>query len=56
MTRADVEGAFGRPLREDKSREGALDVRVASYERGDERFEVTYVDDVVIRVAPLAPR
>jgi hypothetical protein len=56
MTRADVEDAFGRPLREDKSREGALDVRVASYERGGERFEVTYVDDVVIRVAPLAPR
>ena len=33
MTRAEVEAAFGRPLREDKSREGALDVRVASYER-----------------------
>ena len=56
MTRAEVEATFGRPLREDKSREGTLDVRVASYERGGERFEVTYVDDVVVKVAPLAPR
>ena len=56
MTRAEVENTFGRPLREDKSREGALDLRVASYEDGGGRFEVTYVDDVVIRVAPLAPR
>ena len=56
MTRAEVEAKFGRPLREDKSREGALDVRVASYERKGDRFEVTYVDDVVVRVTPLAPR
>lgn len=56
MTRAEVEAAFGRPLREDKSREGVLDVRVASYERKGDRFEVTYVDDVVVRVTPLARR
>ena len=56
MTRAEVEEMFGRPLREDTSREGALDVRVASYERGGERFEVTYVDDVVVRVTAQAPR
>ena len=56
MTRAEVEIAFGRPLREDQSREGALDVRVASYEKSGERFEVTYVDDVVVRVTPQAPR
>lgn len=56
MTREEVEGIFGRPLREDTSQEGALAVRVASYERGGERFEVTYVDDVVVRVTPLEPR
>ena len=56
MTRAEVEAMFGRPLRDDKSREGALDVRVASYERGGQRFDVTYVDDVVVRVTPLARR
>ena len=56
MTRAEVEATFGRPLREDKSQEGALEVRVASYEGGSDRFEVTYVDDVVVRVTPLGRR
>lgn len=56
MSRREVEGALGRPLRDDKSREGAFDVHVAAYEAGADRFEVTYIDDVVVRVAPLAPR
>ena len=56
MTREQVEAAFGRALREDESQEGALRVRVASYRQGRGRVEVTYVDDVVVRVSPLAAR
>jgi hypothetical protein len=56
MTRAQVEQMYGRPLREDEAREGVLTVRVASYQRGPERIEVTYVEDVVVRVTPLASR
>jgi hypothetical protein len=56
MTRAQVEEMFGEPLREDEAQEGVLTVRVASYRRGDERVEVTYVEDVVVRVTPLSPR
>lgn len=52
MTRAEVEAACGRPLREDESQEGVLRVRVAKYRCGDDRFEVTYVDDVAVRVGP----
>jgi hypothetical protein len=54
MTRAEVEELYGRPLREDETLEGSLRVRVASYRHGTERIEVTYVDDVAVRVAPLA--
>jgi len=56
MTRVEVEAICGRPLREDESQEGVLHVRVAKYRRGQDRFEVTYVDDVVVRVEPPAPR
>jgi len=56
MSRRDVEALFGPARREDKTREGALDVLVAAYERAHERLEVTYVDDVVVRVEPLSPR
>jgi hypothetical protein len=56
MTRAEVEAICGRPLREDESQEGVLHVRVAKYRRGQDRVEVTYVDDVVVRVEPKAPR
>ncbi len=56
MTRAEVETAYGRPQREDQSQEGELNVTVAAYEHDGERVEVTYVDDVAVRVAPLAPR
>jgi hypothetical protein len=52
MTRAQVEALCGRPLREDESQEGVLRVRVARYRLGADRFEVTYVDDVVVRVEP----
>ncbi len=52
MTRAQVETICGRPLREDESQEGVLRVRVASYRQGAGRVEVTYVDDVVVRVSP----
>jgi hypothetical protein len=31
-------------------------VTVAAYERGPERIEVTYVDEVAVRVTPLEPR
>ena len=54
MTRARVEALCGRPLREDESQEGVLRVRVARYRLGADRFEVTYVDDVVVRVEPPA--
>jgi hypothetical protein len=56
MTRAEVEAAYGEPKREDDSREGELDVTVAAYERDGERVEVTYVDDVAVRVASLQRR
>ena len=56
MTRAEVEAICGRPLREDESQEGVLRVRVARYRHGADRFEVTYVDDVVVRVEPPPPR
>jgi hypothetical protein len=56
MSRADVEALYGAPLRQDRNREGALDVLVAAYEKGRDRVEVTYVDEVVVRVAPLQPR
>jgi hypothetical protein len=53
MSRAEIEAAYGRPRREDKSREGELTVRVAAYDVDGERIEVTYVDDVAVRVASL---
>jgi hypothetical protein len=56
MTRAEVEALCGRPLREDERQEGVLRVRVARYRRGADRIEVTYVDDVVVRVEPPASR
>jgi hypothetical protein len=56
MTRAQVEALCGRPLREDESQEGVLRVRVARYRQGADRIEVTYVDDVVVRVEPPASR
>jgi hypothetical protein len=56
MTRGEIEAAYGRPRREDESREGELTVRVAAYELNGERVEVTYVDDVAVRVAPLQRR
>ncbi len=56
MTRTQVEAALGRALREDESQEGALRVRLASYRQGRGRVEVTYVEDVVVRVSPPAPR
>jgi hypothetical protein len=56
MSRREVEDLFGSPRREDKSREGTLDVTLVAYEKDGERLEVTYVYDVVVRVAPLAPR
>ena len=56
MSRREAEDLLGSPRREDKSREGALEVTVVAYEKDGERLEVTYVDDVVVRVSPLAPR
>ena len=56
MTRQQVEAIYGEPLREDEKEEGVLRVRVASYQSGPERIEVTYVDDVAVRIRPLAPR
>lgn len=56
LSRREVERLLGLPRREDKSLEGTLEVTVAAYEKDGERVEVTYVDDVVVRVAPLAPR
>jgi hypothetical protein len=56
MTREEVEDIHGRPLREDESQEGVITVRVASYGEGQVRFEVTYVEGVVVRVTPLEPR
>src|SRR5436309_2290075 len=56
MTREQVESIWGRPLREDESQEGVLRVRVASYRQGTGRVEVTFVDDVVVRVSPLVRR
>jgi hypothetical protein len=56
MTREAVEAIYGSPQRKDESREGALVVEVAAYEREGERIEVTYVDGVAVRVSPLAPR
>jgi hypothetical protein len=51
-----VEAAYGRPQREDRTREGELQVTVAAYEHDGDRVEVTYVDDVAVRVDPLARR
>jgi hypothetical protein len=56
MTRAEVEDLHGRSLREDESQEGVVTVQVASYGEGQVRFEVTYVESVVVRVTPLEPR
>jgi hypothetical protein len=56
MTREQVDSIWGGPLREDESQEGVLRVRVASYRQGAGRVEVTYVDDVVVRVSPLVRR
>ncbi len=56
MTREEVEASYGRPQREDRSREGELQVTVAAYEQDGERVEVTYVDDVAVRVASLERR
>ena len=56
MTRVEVEAAYGRPQREDRTREGELQVTVAAYELAGERVEVTYVDDVAVRVASLERR
>jgi hypothetical protein len=56
MTRAEIEAAYGQPRRENESVEGAFTVIVAAYEMEDERVEVTYVDDVAVRIAPLLPR
>jgi hypothetical protein len=56
MTREEVEAAYGRPQREDRTREGELTVTVAAYEHGTDRVEVTYVDGVAVRVDPLARR
>jgi hypothetical protein len=56
MTREEIEAAYGQPRRENESLEGQLTVVVAAYEMEDERVEVTYVDDVAVRIAPLPPR
>jgi hypothetical protein len=56
MTRAEVQAIHGGPLREDESQEGVMTVQVASYGDGQFRFEVTYVEGVVVRVTPLDPR
>jgi hypothetical protein len=56
MSRAEIETIYGRPRREDESHEGALAVKVAAYELDGERIEVTYVDEVAVRVTPLEPR
>jgi hypothetical protein len=56
MSRSEVEDARGAADREDESREGTLVLKVTSYRRGRDRVEVTYVDDVVVRVSPLAAR
>jgi hypothetical protein len=56
MTREEIEAAYGRPRREDESREGELTVRVAAYDVDGQRVEVTYVDDVAVRVASLDRR
>jgi hypothetical protein len=56
MTRAEVEAIHGQPLREDAAQEGVLSVQVAAYGEGAARFEVTYVEGVVVSSTPLAPR
>jgi hypothetical protein len=56
MSRAEVEDVCGRAEREDAREEGALRLTVASYRRGSDRVEVTYVDDVAVRVTPLERR
>ncbi len=53
MKRTEVEEACGRALREDRSQEGALKVRVAAYKCDGQRLEVTYVDDVAVKVTEL---
>ena len=53
MGRTEVEEACGRALREDRSEEGALKVRVAAYKCDGQRLEVTYVDDVAVKVTEL---
>jgi hypothetical protein len=52
MTRDEIEAGYGQPRRVDESREGELTVIVAAYELDDARVEVTYVDDVAVRVVP----
>src|SRR5262249_43771964 len=56
MSRAEGEEVCGRPEREDARDEGTLRLTVASYRRGADRVEVTYVDDVAVRVTPLERR
>ncbi len=56
MTRAEIEAVYGRPQREDESREGTFTVKVAAYELDGARVEVTYIDDVAVRITPLSPR
>jgi hypothetical protein len=56
MTRQEIEASYGRPRREDESREGELTVRVAAYDVDGQRVEITYVDDVAVRVASLDRR
>jgi hypothetical protein len=56
MSRAEVEEVCGRAEREDAREEGTLRLTVASYRRGPDRVEVTYVDDVAVRVTPLERR
>jgi hypothetical protein len=53
MRRSEVEEACGRALREDRSQEGALRVRVAAYKCDGQRLEVTFVDDVAVKVTEL---
>jgi hypothetical protein len=56
MSRSDVEEICGRAEREDEKEEGTLRLSVAGYRRGRDRVEVTYVEDVVVRVTPLESR
>jgi hypothetical protein len=56
MTRSEVEQVLGTPERDDDAQEGGFSITVASYRHAGGRVEVTYVEDVVVRVTRLAPR